>query len=306
MSSSNAAGTLGSLAGLSSQLAAAVERAADSIVAIHARRRIPSSGVIWRDNIIVSASHTVKRDGDVTVVLPSGEKVTASIAGRDAGTDIVALRFDAKATPITHADNESLRVGALALAVGRPGPSATASFGIVSATPADWRTWDGTRLDRVARLDLNIYDGFSGGALVDASGALMGMNSSALARGAAVALPTAVVDRVLDELLTRGHTRRPFIGVAVQPVVLGTAQSEGSEEIALLVTSVAANSPAHVAGLLVGDVLLRVSEKPLRRPTDLRDLLTEAGAGAVVTLDILRGGKATTVSITPAERGISE
>src|SRR6187200_751464 len=108
MSSSNAAGTLGSLAGLSSQLAAAVERAADSIVAIHARRRIPSSGVIWRDNIIVSASHTVKRDGDVTVVLPSGEKVTASIAGRDAGTDIVALRFDTKATPITHADNESL------------------------------------------------------------------------------------------------------------------------------------------------------------------------------------------------------
>ena len=307
MSSSKTGGTPSSLAALSSQLAAAVERAADSVVAIHARRRIPSSGVIWRENIIVSASHTVKRDGDVPVVLPNGEKITASIVGRDAGgTGLVALRFDAKATPVTHADSGSLRVGALALAVGRPGRSPTASFGIVSAIPTDWRTWDGTRLDRVVRLDLNVYDGFSGGAVVDASGALLGLNSSALARGAAMALPTTVVDRVLDELLATGHTRRPFIGVAVQPVVLGTTQSEGGEEISLLITSVAAASPADVAGLLVGDVLRGVSGTPLRHPADLRDLLAEAGAGAVVTLDILRGGKPTTVAITLADRGTSE
>lgn len=297
------------LSDLSSQLAGAVERAADSIVAIHARRRIPSSGVIWRDGVIVSASHTVKRDGEVPVVLPSGDNVTASIAGRDAGTDLVALRFTAKAATATRATAESLRVGALALAVGRPGSTATASFGIVSAIGDGWRTWEGVRLERVARLDLAVYDGFSGGALVDASGALLGLNNSALARGSATALPVSVVDRVIDELLSRGHVRRPFIGVAVQPVVLASKtpdSGEREERVALLITSVAASSPAQRAGLLVGDVLLAAGARTLSHATDLLDALAEAGSGRPLLLELVRGGKARSVSVTPDDRRTTE
>lgn len=171
----------GALAELSGQLAAAVERAGHSVVAIHARRRIPSSGVIWREGVVVSASHTVKRDDDIRVTLASGDDVTASAAARDPATDLIALRVPGAQPAIarpTQAD--ALRVGVLALAVGRPGAAVSASFGIVSAVADGWRTWQGSRIERIARLDLNVYDGFSGGPLVDAAGAVLGLNNSAL------------------------------------------------------------------------------------------------------------------------------
>src|SRR5213075_1431711 len=81
----------GTLSDLSTQLAAAVERASSSIVAIHARRRIPSSGIVWRDDVIVSASHTVRLDDDIKVTLPDGATAQATIAGRDPSTDVIAL-----------------------------------------------------------------------------------------------------------------------------------------------------------------------------------------------------------------------
>ena len=293
---------------LSSQLAVAVERAADSVVAIHARRRIPSSGIVWRDGVIVSASHTVQRDEEIKVTLPDGETTPASIVGRDAATDLVALRIKGKAQAAPRGvgnDAGSLRVGALVLAVGRPGRNATASFGIVSAVGEGWRTWEGSRLDRVLRLDLAVYDGFSGGALVDASGAVLGVNNSALARGTPMALPAGVVDRVVDELLARGHVRRPFIGVAVQPVALPATLAKQltlTQDAALLLTSVADDSPAERAGLYVGDVLLDANGQALHRPTDLLDALANAPAGSALALRLLRGGTATSISVTPADR----
>jgi serine protease Do len=309
MSPSKAAGTSSTLVDLSSQLAAAVEVAARSVVAIHARKRIPSSGVVWRDDVIVSASHTVKRDDAIPVTLPSGDSVTATIAGRDPATDLIALRVaGVKGQAASKGEAGSLRVGSLVLAVGRPGPAATASFGIISAIGEGWRTWQGARLDRVLRLDLAVYDGFSGGALVDASGAVLGLNNSALARGAPMALPASAVDRVVDELLQRGHVRRPFIGVAVHPVALSPAlaKEHGVEDAALLVTSVAEGSPAETGGLLVGDVLLRADGHALRRPTDLLDALAGTRSGASVKLEVLRGGAKKSVSVSPGDRGDRE
>jgi len=210
----------------------------------------------------------------------------------------VASRVPAAAAP--RASGDSLRVGSLVLAVGRPGQSATASFGIISAIRDDWRAWDGTRLGRVARLDLNVYDGFSGGALVDASGALLGVNNSALARGAPLALSADAVDRVLAELLERGHVRRPFLGISAQPVML--APADGDDQPALLITSVAADSAAQRAGLLVGDVLRAAAGRKLGHPADLLDALTQSRAGEPVQLDVLRGGTPTSVTVTPADR----
>jgi len=293
------------LSELSSQLAGAVEHAGKSIVAIHARRRIPSSGIVWRDGVIVSASHTVKPDTDVEVSVSTGDTTTATVIGRDAATDLVALRISDKAPVAERADANALRVGALVLAVGRPGKNVTASFGIVSAVGEGWRTWQGSRIDRVARLDLAVYDGFSGGALVDASGAVLGVNNSALARGTPMALPAAAVDRVIDELLERGHVRRPFIGVAVQPVALSPAslkKQKLTQDAALLLTSIADGSPAETAGLLVGDVLLTADGQPLRRPTDLLDALARVAVGSNVKLELLRGGAIKTVTVTPGDR----
>ena len=288
------------------QLAAAVEKAGSSLVAIHARRRIPSSGILWREGVVVAASHTVRRDEGISVTLPNGDSAAVTIAGRDSATDLIALRLEGtNLPPAARGDDGMLRVGSLVLAVGRPGRNVTASFGIVSAVAEGWRTWQGARIDRVARLDLAIYDGFSGGALVDAGGGVLGITNSALARGTAAAVPVSVVDRVVDELLQRGHVRRPYLGIAVHPVALGAALVERhgiTNQTALVVVSVADGSPAERASIVVGDVLLEASGQPLRRPTDLLDALSGARNGVPLELSILRGGKRQSLSVTPGDR----
>lgn len=296
----------GALAELSSQLASAVENAGKSVVAIHARRRIPSSGIVWRDGVVVSASHTVRRNEDIQVALPTGESASATIAGRDAATDLVALRLTG-ATPrvAPRADADALRVGSIVLAVGRPGRDVTASFGIISAVAEGWRTVQGARVDRVLRLDLAVYDGFSGGPLIDSSGGVVGLNNSALARGTPIALPAAVVDRVVDELLQRGHVRRAYLGVAVHPIALGVAFAKHHQlagEIALMVMSVAERGPAERAGLMVGDVLIEAKGQPLRRPSDLLDALSSVRDGSQLALTFLRGGTKKSLSVTPGDR----
>ena len=298
--SASGSGAISALSELSSQLAAAVNSAGNSIVAIHARRRIPSSGIVWRDGVIVSASHTVRSDGEIAVTLPSGESVKAAIAGRDSATDLIVLRVKGnaalKAAP--RADVSALRVGSLVLAVGRPGRDVSASFGIISAVGQGWRTWQGARIDRVLRLDLAVYDGFSGGPLVDAGGGVLAINNSALARGTPVALPAAAVDKVVDELLERGHVRRPFIGIAVQPVALSAAltkQHQLSGDRGLLIVSIADNSPAENGGVLIGDVLLEAAGQRLSRPDDLLDALSETAHGGAVNLKVLRGGALNTL-----------
>jgi serine protease Do len=307
--SAQKSGSSSTLQELSSQLAAAVETAGNFVVSIHARRRIPSSGIVWRDGVVVSASHTVRRDEEIPVTLPSGESVVAKVAGRDPATDLVALKVDGARLPPPASrlpPDSSLRVGSLVLAVGRPGQDVSASFGIVSAVGQGWRSWQGTRIDRVLRLDVAVYDGFSGGALVDPSGAVLGLNNSALARGTPLALPAAAVDKVLDELLEKGHVRRPFIGVAVQPVELSESvvKQHGLEgEAGLLIISIADGSPADKAGMMLGDVLLEANGNPLTGPDDLLDALSSVAKNGSVTVKFLRGGAIKSAAITPADRG---
>jgi S1-C subfamily serine protease len=206
----------------------------------------------------------------------------------------------------TKADADSARVGSLVLAVGRPGRSASASFGIISGVGEAWRTWQGARIDSVLRLDLAVYDGFSGGPLVDASGSVVGVNNSALARGAPLALPVAAVDRVLDELLAHGHVRRPYVGVAVHPVVLGASvvtRHKLPHDGGLVVMSVAEGSPAEKAGVLVGDVLIEAAGRPLRRPTDLLDAISTVSHDSSLELKFLRGTDLKTVTVTAVDRG---
>jgi S1-C subfamily serine protease len=303
-------GNSSTLSELSSQLASAVEAAANSVVAIHARRRIPSSGIVWREGVIVSASHTVRRDDEIPVTLPNGDSTVAKVAGRDSATDLIALRLEGtKSYVAPRADASALRVGSLVLAVGRPGRNVSASFGIVSAVGEGWRTWQGARIDRVLRLDLAVYDGFSGGPLVDPAGAVLGLNNSALARGTPLALPAAAIDRVLDELLERGHVRRPFIGIAVQPVALSASvvKQHGLEgDTGLLIVSIADSSPAEKAGMILGDVLLEANGNQLSGPDDLLDALSSVAKDGTVSLKFLRGGSVKTASVTPADRGARE
>ena len=298
---------INALAELSSKLSGAVERAASSVVAIHARRRIPSSGVVWRDGVIVSASHTVRRDGTVRVTLPDGNSAEATVAGRDPTTDLVVLRApDLKLAAAPRAESLEATVGSIVLAVGRPGRNVSASFGIVSSVAEGWRTETGKGIGAILRLDLAVYDGFSGGPLVAPSGAVVGINNSAFARGAASALPAAVVDSVIDELLTRGHMRQPFVGVGVHPVAMAPDAARRHnlpDGVALIVVSLAEGEPADLAGIRLGDLLVGIGGKPLARPSDLIDALSGVADGAAIDVAVMRAGAQQTIRVTPRDRG---
>jgi S1-C subfamily serine protease len=291
------------LQALSNGLADAVERVGRSLVAVHARRRIPASGVVWRPGVIVTAHHTLERDEDLSVTLDGGATVPATLAGRDPGTDLAVLRFEGDAPAAEQADGAELRVGSLVLALGRPGASVTASLGAISSVGGEWRTRGGGRIDRVVRLDLDIYDGFSGGALVSAGGRVLGINTSWLARGAPLTLPAATVDRVADQLLERGHVPRAFLGLGGQAVRIPPASRGTGEagDTGVMVVSVAPGGPADRAGILLGDVVLSFAGVPVSDPGEVLAVLGAQPVGAVVPVRLLRAGALTELSVTIGE-----
>ncbi len=296
----------GLLAGLSRDLAATAELVGRSVVAVHARRRIPSSGVVWRPGVVVAASHTVTRDEDINVTLASGRTAAATLAGRDPATDVAVLRLEDAAVPaVEKGHDDDLQVGRLVLALGRPGPQLTASLGIVSAVGGEWRTWQGGRIDRFVRLDLSIYDGFSGGPLVEVGGRVLGLNTSGLARAMALALPAGTVDRVADQLLATGRVARGYLGLAAQPVQLPEGLRRRLElpgRLGLVIVNLETDGPAEKAGLLPGDILVALEDQELGDPSDLIASLGPDRIGRPATLRVIRGGELQTVAVTVGER----
>jgi serine protease Do len=305
--SANSSSATAALVALSNDMANAVERAGQGVVAIHARHRVPSSGIHWQKGVAVAAEHTIKRDEEIQISLPDGRTVPATLAGRDPGTDIAVLKFDAgNLTPPEISDSTPLRIGNLVLAVSRTeGNHLGASFGAISAVGGAWRTWRGGQLDQFLRLDLAIYIGFSGSGLVNARGQVVGLNTSGLARGMAMAIPASTVNRVAKALIEKGHVSRGFLGIGMQPVSLPAAVRErlklASESGALLI-SVEPDGPAAQAGLMLGDVLLELDGQPIRDTDDIQAHLGAEKVGKDVSASILRGGALTQASIRVGER----
>jgi len=286
---------------LSDNLATAAERVGRRVVAIRARRRIPSSGILWRDGVVVTAQHTIQREEDITMTLPDGTDVPATLVGRDPGTDLAALRLaPTNAGPLDVAPLEAIRAGSLVLALGRPGAELTAALGLVSAVGEPWRTWHGGRIDRLIRLDIGIYDGFSGGPLVDAEGRVLGVNTSTLLRGAPTAVPAATVERVLGQLLEHGHVPTGYLGVGMQTVAL-SEQSTG-----LMVMSVDPAGPAGRGGVLLGDVITAIDDKAVSDPADVLAHLDAGQVGKPAQLRLVRAGQPTSVTVTVGDRPIAE
>src|SRR5580692_8628709 len=208
------------LAAFSNELAALLERAGKSVVAVHARPRYSSSGVFWKPGVIVTAEHSIRREEEIAVTLPDGKNAPATLVGIDAGTDIAVLKVDAEGTPVEQA-KAAPTPGNLVFTVGRALDSGVnATMGIVSAVSGSWRTWRGGRLDRYIRLDLTLYPASSGGLVVNTTGGALGIATPALSRIAGVAIPASTIDRVASEILTRGHVARGYLGVGLQPVEL--------------------------------------------------------------------------------------
>ena len=296
------------LAALSADLADAVERASQSVVGVDARRRVPGTGIVWPEGgIVVTADHVIERHDEISLVTSGGHRIGATLIGRDPGSDVAVLRpASAAGRPAELAPAESARVGSLALAIGRTASGATsASFGIISAVGGSWRSMRGGAIDSYLRADLTLYPGYSGGPIVDASGRVMGMNSSHLAGGQSVALPTAVVRGIVDALVAHGRIRRAYLGVTSRPIEVPEALREKAhvdQQTGLLLLSVEPGSPADRGGLFLGDVLLAVNDRPVTHPEALQAALGADLVGKHVTLRLLRGGEVRDLSVTPGER----
>ena len=285
----------------SSGIADAVERGAAGVVTVNGRKRQTASGIVWRADLVVTADHVVQRDDHLSIVSADGTEHAAELAGRDGNSDIAMLRVPAASlTPATFASIEP-RVGQIVLAVGRPN-TIQASLGIINAIGGPVRMRRGT-LEQYLRTDATPYPGFSGGALVNVAGEVVGLFTSGLAGGEPVAIPAAVLAGVAENLLTHGRMRRGFLGIGTQTIALPANQRAGrTQEQGLLLVNVEENSPASQGGLLVGDILVGLDGQILSDPGDLQDLLSGNRVGQTISAEVIRGNQLHTLSVTVGER----
>jgi S1-C subfamily serine protease len=296
----------GPLQALSDALAEAVDHAARAVVAVHARPRLPSSGVHWRDGLVVTTDGTIRRTDGISVTLPDGRSVAATLHGRDPGTDLAVLRIPAGSLPAAQLADERLKPGHLVLALGRTDDSGPrSSFGAVSSTGGPWRSWKGGEIDSRLQSDLTIYPGLGGGPLVDVAGLVHGINSGGLSRGLATTIPVKTVERVLTALLARGYVARGYLGAALQAVRFSDAARKRiglSSPGGLVVLEVDPEGPASAGGLMLGDVVVAANGKGMDSPDDLLRLLGTDMVGRTITLDLVRAGTRASAELLVGER----
>jgi S1-C subfamily serine protease len=234
--------------------------------------------------------------------------VVGNVAGRDAGTDLAAVRVEAKGlSPASWVAPNGLKAGNLVLGLSRPGKRVRASLGVVSVRGDAWRTPAGGRLDHDVRLDIGLHPGFSGSLLVDVAGRALGVNTAGLLRGTPTLVPSETVQRVVDAILTHGHVRRGFIGVGTQGVRLPADLEQAvGQETGLLIVSVQPQSAASAAGLMLGDVLVGFDGHALRHPGELLPLLDEERIGREAAVKLIRAGELKEVRLTVGTRGATE
>jgi len=289
---------------LSDVFAAIVEKSSASVVRVEARRRSPSSGIVWSsDGLVITAQHAVERDEEIEVGFFDGRTAEAKLVGRDAGSDVALLRVAATDLEVPSWSTAEPKVGHLVLAVARPGRTARASMGIVSAVSGEWRSPAGGRLERYLQTDIALQPGFSGSLLVDARGNALGMNTASLLRGHSLAVPTETLRRVAEALIAHGRMRRAFVGLGSMPIRLPVKAARASgQESALLVIAVQPDGPADLSGVLLGDALLALDGQALTQVDDLIEALTEERIGAELKFRILRAGEVREIPVRAGAR----
>lgn len=289
---------------LSNGLTSAVEKGGASTVLVDARKRYPASGIAYAEDLVLTADHVVTRD-DIKVILPDGKSLAATVAGRDAGSDLALLRLAEKALKPAKTSND-VKVGQLVLALGRPNTAGMqASWGIVTAIAGPARTHRGGLLDEYISTETTPYPGFSGGPLVNTEGEVLGLNTSGLTQGSSLTIPVKVAWRIADELAKHGSVKRGYLGVRTQPVEIAEAARKSlkrEQQSGLLVLWLEENGPAQKDGLFVGDTIVAVAGQPVSDPDDLFAALKSETVGKSVAVEVLRGGKPENVNVTVGER----
>jgi len=286
-----------------------VEKIGPAVVGV-ARRRRDGSGtgfIFTPDGYVLTNAHVVGRARELDLTLGDGSTHAAHVVGSDPHTDLAVVRMDA--APPAHAElgrSAGLRVGQLVVAIGNPlGFSFTVSAGVVSALGRSMRAQSGRLIDNMIQSDVALNPGNSGGPLVDSRGRVVGVNTAIIrgAQGLGFSVPIDTAHWVIGELMTRGHVRRAFMGVAVRdrPLdkrlarSLGLTQSSGVE-----IESVEGGSPS--AGVLEArDIVVTANGATLATVDELHRLLTTWHAGKLLPLRLVRGAKLIDAAIRPTD-----
>jgi serine protease Do len=274
------------------------------------------SGVILGSNegvaTAVTNSHVVRglrrqRDGGgrLRVTLADGATVDAVVLGDDPSSDLAVVRFEAERKPVVAplGEAKNLVVGQLVVAIGSPlGFQRTVTAGVVSALGRSLRGQDGRLIENVVQTDAAINPGNSGGPLADTSGRVVGINTAIIggAQGIGFAVPvSAAFRRVIFALATEGRVRRAFLGVMVQSRQPHSGAGAGAQ-----VENVAPNSPAEIAGIRQGDLIVGFNENLVRSTDDLLNLLDESAIDRDAELRVRRGGREQTLRVRPREQPV--
>jgi serine protease Do len=288
------------LTALSSQLSAAAETAAASVVQVQGHRRLVAA-VVYDTDLVVTPGVAV-HDGVVSVRRADGQTFEGTVLGRSAATGLTVVRVAGLGAPAATTAAEPVP-GHIALAVGR-----TWSGGVFSALApiavvgGPLRTGRAAEIARVVRIGLAPHGALAGGALVDGAGRTLGVITSMAIRGTTVVIPAALAIDAARAVATKGGARQGYLGVSSLSVTLPERQRAGGRDGGLLVTGVADDTPAAAAGLLVGDVIVAFDGVAVGEPDDLLTLLRSDRVGRAVPLAIVRGGQATEVAVTVGER----
>jgi S1-C subfamily serine protease len=291
--------TNNTLIAFSQNLAEIVETVGNSIVAINGQR-FSCSGIYWREGIIITSEENIKRAPEVTITLSNGETSPITLLGRDRSTDVAVFKTETS-LPIAPIDSEcEIKVGHLAIAIGRNFEGGLfASQGIVSNVGGSWRSTLGGYINRFIRLDINFYPGSGGSALVNADGKVVGFNTTG-PRRSVLTIPAATVDRVVNQLLEEGHINRGYLGLGMQPVYLPESlinQLSLNNQQGLMVASVEPQAPAEQAGILLGDILIKIENTPITGLRAIQASLEPQNVGKTIEIQLIRAGELRSVSL---------
>ncbi|HEY8585949.1 MAG TPA: trypsin-like peptidase domain-containing protein [Rhodanobacter sp.] len=274
------------------------------------REQTLGSGVIVRaqdQGYVLTNNHVIAHAADIQVLLYDGRIAKATLVGADEESDLAVLKIDASNLPVIHIAEQPLRPGDVVLAIGNPlGLNQTVTLGIVSAIG---RQLNSSSAEDFIQTDAAINLGNSGGALVNAEGELVGINTlligkAAGAEGIGFAIPVTTAKKVLDQIIATGHVVRGWLGADYAFVPVAADSGLPAAARGALVTTVYPGSPAALAGIQPRDILLRIGTDDILDPADLRRQEAALKPGSKVEVSGLRNGNPFHVDMTVVQRPV--